>query len=197
MNSRSLLATLATLSTVACGGAKTHVKPADLSGRWDSPTCEALPNGDGTNSYIQRHFQLTEADWTLNMTAFGDAQCQVKLFSARVRGPYTLVQDSQKVEGATEGDFRFNERFMTAHVQDLAGAFNASKCGAGDWTVGVEQAVPNACLFFQPLASCGADHDVVKVDGDKLFFGQRPADNDMCSPDKRPQALGTLPVVKG
>lgn len=198
MNATTRLAiTLAALSAAACGGAKTAVKPQDLAGRWDSPTCEAIPNGDGSNSYVQRHFQLTESSWTLNLDAFGDARCQTKLFTARVAGPYTLVKDSDAVPGATEGDFGFGERYLTAHVQPLADAFAQSGCGTGTWTVGAEQAIPGACLFFKPIAQCGTDHDLVKVDGDKLFFGQRPADNDMCVPGKRPAALAALPVVKG
>ncbi|MFP2931489.1 hypothetical protein ACLESO_41150 [Pyxidicoccus sp. 3LG] len=198
MNATTRLAlTLAALSAAACGGGKTAVKPQDLAGRWDSPTCEAIPNGDGSNSYLQRHFQLTEANWTLELDAFGDAQCQTKLFTARIVGPYTLVKDSEQVSGATEGDFAFGERFLTAHVQPLADAFAQSGCGTGTWTVGAEQAVPGACLSFKPLAACGTDHDLVKVEGDKLFFGQRPADNDMCSPNKRPATLAPLPVVKG
>lgn len=188
---------VAALSAAACGGAKTAVKPQDLAGRWDSTACEAIPNGDGTHSYIQRHFQLTEEKWTLNLDAFGDAQCQTKLFTARVVGPYTLERDSEKVTGATEGNFGFGERYLTAHVQPLADVFNQSGCGAGAWTVGAEQSVPGACLSFKPLTLCGTDHDVVKVDGNQLFFGQRPADNDMCSPDKRPQALASHPLVKG
>jgi hypothetical protein len=197
MNATTRLAvTLAALSAAACGGAKTAVKPQDLAGRWASATCEAIPNGDGTNSYIQRDFRLTEETWTLNLDAFGDAQCQTKLFTARMVGPYTLVRDSEKVEGATEGDFVFGERYLTAHVQPLADAFAQSGCGTGTWTVGTEQAIPGACLFFKPIAQCGTDHDLVKVDGDKLFFGARPADNDMCAPEKRPSALATLPVVK-
>lgn len=198
MNATTRLAVaLAALSAAACGGAKTAVKPQDLAGRWDSATCEASPNGDGTNSYLQRRFQLTETAWTLNLDVFGDAQCQMKLFTARLVGPYTLERDSEKVAGATEGNFGFGERYLTPHAQPLADAFAQSGCGSGTWTVGTEQSVPGACLFFKALADCGTDHDLVKVDGDKLFFGQRPADGDMCTPDKRPQALTALPVVKG
>ncbi|WP_164008721.1 hypothetical protein [Pyxidicoccus trucidator] len=198
MNATTRLAlTLAALSAAACGGAKTAVKPQDLAGRWDSPTCEASPNGDGSTSYVQRHFQLTESAWTLELDVFGDAQCQTKLFTARLLGPYTLERDSEKVAGATEGNFSFGERYLTAHIQPLADAFAQSGCGTGTWTVGAEQSVPAACLSFKALAGCSTDHDLVKVDGNQLFFGQRPADNDMCAPDKRPLALAPLPVIKG
>ncbi|MCP3169817.1 hypothetical protein [Myxococcus qinghaiensis] len=193
---RSLVLALATLFVAACGGAKSHVRPQDLAGTWDSAACEAVPNGDGTSNYLQRHFQLTESAWTLHLDVFGDAGCQTKLFTARVVGPYSLGQDSEKVSGATEGNFAFGERYLTAHVQPLADVFTQTGCGTGAWTVGVEQPVPGACLSFKPLASCGTDHDVVKVEGSQLFFGERPADNDMCAPAKRPQTLASHPVVK-
>jgi hypothetical protein len=43
-----------------------------------------------------------------------------------------------------------------------------------------------------PGADCPADFDVVKRDGDDLFFGARPADNDMCTAAKRPTALSPV-----
>ncbi len=191
-----LLAALATLSAAACAttqGGKTAVQPRELVGTWESPSCESI----GGNNFIQRHFTLTENTWTLNLNAFGDAQCQVKLFTARIQGPYTLVQNSAAVPGATEGNFGFGELYMTPHVQGLADAFQNAKCGTGTWKVGEEQrTTETGCLFFRPTSACGTDHDLVKVEGNQLFFGQRPADNDMCSPEKRPTALAALPVVK-
>jgi hypothetical protein len=192
-----LLAAVAALSaacaTTSAQGPKTAVKPQDLAGTWASATCESA----GNNNYIQRHFTLTENTWTLNLVAFGDAQCQAKLFTARIQGPYTLVKDSEAVPGATEGNFGFGELYMTPHMQPLADAFQNAKCGSGTWKVGEEQrTTETGCLFFKPTSACGTDHDLVKVEGNQLFFGQRPADNDMCAPEKRPAALAALPVVK-
>lgn len=190
-----LLAALATLSA-ACAttqGATTAVKPQELAGTWDSATCEPA----GNNNYIQRHFTLTEDSWTLNLDAFGDAQCQTKLFTARVVGPYKLVKDSSAVPGATESNFGFGELYMTPHLQPLADAFQNAKCGSGSWKVGEEKRTSDTgCLFFRPTSLCTTDHDIVKVEGDQLFFGKRPSDNDMCTADKRPTALATAAVVK-
>lgn len=36
---------------------------------------------------------------------------------------------------------------------------------------------------------CAADFDLVARSGDRLRFGARPADNDLCTADKRPTAL--------
>ena len=141
-----LFAAVATLTlTAAC--ATTSVRTKDLVGDWDSASCEA----SGGGSYIQRHFHLTEEAWTLNLDAFGDADCKTKLFSARVGGPYTLERDSEKVAGATEATFGFRDQVMTPHVQGLATAFANAKCGTGTWTVGQEQATATTgCLFSAP-----------------------------------------------
>ncbi len=50
----------------------------------------------------------------------------------------------------------------------------------------------SAGLGQRPIASCPADYDLVKVENDALVFGSRPADNDMCSSEKRPTSLSAL-----
>jgi len=155
------------------------------------------PNPDGSRTYFKRHFTMTEKDWTLHFNAFGDPGCTVKLFTARFEGPYTLLADSQKVAGATEGNFVFAKHYMTAHVQPVADWFQGSKCGTQAWKVGEEQETSTTgCVFLKPVAACGTDHDLVKVEGGQLFFGKRPGDNDMCTPDKRPTALTQVAVVR-
>ena len=65
---------------------------------------------------------------------------------------------------------------MTPHVQPLADAFQNAKCGSGTWKVGEEQRTTDTgCLFFRPTSACSTDHDIVRVEGPQLFFGQRPA----------------------
>jgi hypothetical protein len=198
-----LCISLATLTLAAgcatTGGASgTQVKTKDLKGSWTSAVCEAMPaNPDGSRTYFKRRFTLTEREWKLNFETFGDAGCTARLFTARFEGPYSLGKDSEKVAGATEGDFAFGRTFMTAHVQPVADWFQGAKCGTGAWKVGEEQETSaTGCVFLKPVTACGMDHDVVKVEGDRLFFGQRPADNDMCTPDKRPTALTAVAVVR-
>ena len=185
-------------SAGASAGPTTHVKPQDLEGAWTSAACEAMPpQADGSRTYFKRHFTLTQKDWELHFQAFGDPGCSVKLFTARVKGPYTLVKDSERVPGATEGNFQFAHQYMTAYVQPVADWFQGARCGTGPWKLGEEQETSSTgCVFLKPVAACGMDHDVVKVDGQRLFFGHRPADNDMCTPDKRPSALGDVAVVR-
>jgi hypothetical protein len=49
------------------------------------------------------------------------------------------------------------------------------------------------CAAWRPVAFCGEDHDLLALTAEGLHFGVRPADNDMCVPDRRPTAL--LPAV--
>ena len=184
-------------ATSGSAASHTKVKPNDLQGAWTSAVCESMPNPDGSKTYFQRHFTMTEKDWTLHFNAFGDPGCSVKLFTARVEGPYTLVKDSEKVAGATEANFGFGRHYMTAYVQPIADWFQGARCGTQPWKLGEEQETSNTgCVFFKPVSACGLDHDVVKVDGKQLFFGQRPADNDMCTEGKRPMALTQVAVVR-
>ena len=43
-------------------------------------------------------------------------------------------------------------------------------------------------------SECPAEYDIVSVDGDDLYFGQRVTD--MCKEDGRPTALVEYPVIK-
>jgi hypothetical protein len=75
----------------------------------------------------------------------------------------------------------------------VAGAWEAR--GAADFATGVAQDVlRTGCAGFgqYPGADCPADFAVVKRDGDDLFFGARPADNDMCTAARRPTALSPV-----
>ncbi|MFT3768956.1 MAG: hypothetical protein QM820_26245 [Minicystis sp.] len=100
---------------------------------------------------------------------------------------------SAKVEGASEGVFSFDTRTITPKAQAFADFLDTlDGCGAGAWkvdTAGDIFASGCAALGSYPAAMCPADYDVVKVSADALQFGARPADNNMCTADKRPTAL--------
>jgi hypothetical protein len=51
-------------------------------------------------------------------------------------------------------------------------------------------------LGQRPGSSCSADHDLISLAADGLHFGQRPADNDMCTPERRPAALSPLALQR-
>lgn len=170
--------------------------PAELVGQWVSGACEAYPNGMGGENYLTRDFTLTESTWSLLLTIFADAGCTTPFFVVEIDGPYTLGAASAAVPGATEGDFGFASIVWTAKLQQAADLFTMSGCGAEPWAVDVPQDVGGTgCIgIAHPIAECPTDHDIVAIDGDQLFFGERVTD--MCKPEGRPTALNTYPVIK-
>ena len=192
-----LSAGCASSSKNTLGAAETAPRPEQLTGAWTSATCESMPGPNGSTTYFKRHFTMTPKEWTLKFQTYGDAACTMGLFTARFEGPYEVKAASSKVAGATEADFGFRRHFMTAHVQPVADWFQGAHCGTEAWKVGQEQETSTTgCVFLRPVASCGTDHDVIKLEGRELFFGQRPGDNDMCTEGKRPTALTQVAVVR-
>lgn len=169
------------------------VEALDLAGRWLGPCAAA---GDGT--YFVLDFDLSAADWSVDYVVHGDEACSSPLLTVAIEGPYALTGASEAVSGAWEGTFSFSSKQMTPHVADLAAALDGAGCGSAPWTIGSAQDVYEAgCPAFgqYPEASCSADYDIVSRTGETLQFGARPADNDMCSEDKRPQALSPLELA--
>ncbi|MFZ4735342.1 MAG: hypothetical protein ACOYM9_05330 [Bradymonadia bacterium] len=179
------------LLQAACGGAGQVAPtpaPAEptLAGVWQS---ECIDPGNG--QAFRLVFDLKTTDWTLDYTAFGDARCEAANLTVHIEGPYTLGAASKRVEGAREGEFGFARKSVTPHNDGAAG-FLPQACGGGNFAVGVPTDITAGCpgLGAYPIEKCGTDHDIVHFKGNVLRFGARPADNDMCSLEKRPTALG-------
>lgn len=168
----------------------------DLAGHWASKGCEAYPDGKGGQNYLTRDFTLTETAWSLDLTLFGDEDCSYPLFSSEIHGKFTLGELSATVDGATEGQFGIDTNDWTAHDQGLADTFTMSGCGTGPWELEKAQDVTGTgCIgVAHKTSECPEEYDVVAVDGDELFFGQRITD--MCKEDGRPTALAAFPVVE-
>jgi adenomatous polyposis coli down-regulated (APCDD)-like protein len=197
---RSSLVALA-IASAGCGaGQDKEVSTAQVSlaGHWVSASCESSPGAGGSTNYFTRDFTLTATEWTLAFTLFGDAACTQKTATVDI-GAYRIAGDAARVPGAREAEFSFGRRTVLPEAKAFADFLSGTKCGTSPWKVGEKQdLLAGGCaeLGEYPVARCASDNDVVKVDGDKLWFGQRPSDNDMCTPAKRPQALGAAPVTR-
>lgn len=173
-----------------------------LQGTWASPACESVPDGKGGSMSFKRTFKFAKSTWAIDFSTYGDPACSAdkKMVTVDIDGPYKLEKPSAAVPGATEARFLFAHRKATPQSDGAAGWLNSVKaCGHGDWkahaTVDIDQ-TGCAELGAYPKKACEGEFDVIKVDGDQLFFGNRPADGNLCSKDRRPAALGK-PVQKG
>jgi hypothetical protein len=201
----SRLAVVVALAALAgCPGTPTkpddklgaHVTPPIVGG-WSS-VCFPLSYEDGTEGFAQLVFDMTPTTWSLDYTMFDDAACTSRLGTTHIDGPWVVEKPSTTLPGAFEARFDFAHRTITPHVDGFIAFLQSMACGKAPYAVGTPQDIlasgcPN--LGFQPLEACRADYDLVFVNGGTLQFGARPKDNNLCTPDRRPTALGS-PLAK-
>lgn len=180
---------LALLSTAAAAA-----PPAEplrtLSGEYVSAGAEDW----GRGTFGRRDFTFADGHWTLRFVLALDPDFAHEVFAFRTGGSYRVTRPSPAVPGAFEADFHEGAKFVTQLTPDakLAEAFGLAGCGLA---VGVERDISGSgCALWRPVAVCAEDHDLLALDAaGGLRFGVRPADNDLCTPEKRPTAL--LPAV--
>ncbi|MDC0720432.1 hypothetical protein [Nannocystis bainbridge] len=192
-----LTAAFALACAHGCDGDDTENPEAapDIAGTWVGD-CLPSPQADGSTQYLRLEFAITGDAWKLDYVTHADDACATKLATVHIEGPYALQQPSSAVEGAWEARFGFTTKTIRPEVDGLRDYLNSLEgCGASEFATGVAQDVlTTGCAGFgqYPGADCPADFDLVKRDGDDLFFGARPADNDMCTAGKRPTALSPV-----
>jgi hypothetical protein len=144
-------------------------------------------------------FDIGAVNWAIDYTVFGDQTCTTKFLAVRIEGTYT-IGDKSSVPGAYDARFGFARKMVTPHM-DAAAQFltSAAGCAQAGFTTGVAKDISGtgcANLGQRPISSCAADYDLVKVDANQITFGDRPADNDMCTEAKRPKALSKNAVPR-
>lgn len=183
------LAAVCAGSALAEGSFAAKAELETLSGTYASTAPETWYGGFGT-----RKFTFEDGTWGLSFTHALDPGMEVTTFRFRTEGPYEIGAPSAAVAGAYEGNFTEAKKYVTLLTEDpqLIAAFGFAECGL---TYGVETDISETgCASWQPVAVCGLDHDLIAKDAAGVYFGVRPNDNDMCTPDKRPTAL-LQPVV--
>ena len=177
------------------GGGEDALRTSDLAGTWASPSCE-VGGAPGSEFYYERLFTLTETTWALDFTLYTDADCATAGSMATITGPYTLGEGSDTIEGAHVADFTNGTKTLTAFDAGTAGFFEGSGCGEGAWVVGEAKDISQtgcAPLGVEAIDDCPVEYDLIRLEGDELFFGDRSAG--MCDPGARTGALQTVPVV--
>ena len=161
---------------------------------------EALENLSGTymdvepygygEAFGQRIFTFDQGKWSLKFTLGLDPKLEHQVFEFRTYGTYEIIEPSAIVEDAFNAVFGEDKKFLTLKTDNpqLIEAFGFASC---DLTPYVEKDISIAgCSLWKPVSVCPADYDLLSLDEDGLLhFGVRPADNDMCTADKRPISL--------
>jgi hypothetical protein len=156
--------------------------PPDISGTWKS-ACASSAIWTVVN---------TGTTWDLKIETYGDAACTKRKSALHLAGTYVFGNETA-TPGVWEGNFSWTARDYTADDKKTAKAFGKlcgiKKVKAGE-TVSIHE---KGCakMGFKPAADCPTDYDLVTLDLDNLRFGARPADNDMCTVEKRPTTVDT------
>lgn len=144
----------------------------------------------------KRVFTFDKGKWTLVFTLGLDPELKMQVFQFRTFGTYKVQGKSNKVADTYNALFTEEKKLLTLKTSDenLIRVFGFAPC---NMTLDVEQDVSEkGCSGWKSVADCPGDNDLLSLDKDgKLYFGNRPQDNDMCSPEKRPTSL-TPPVEK-
>lgn len=160
-----------------------------LSGTYTSLSAEDW----GRGTFGTREFSFDKGKWTLRFTLALNPKMENKVFEFRTLGTYKVLGKAKNVE-AYEAIFYEDKKFVTLKTsnQELIKNFGLASCGL---STGVEKDISvEGCALWPSVKDCDEDHDLLALDADgQLYFGVRPADNNMCSSDKRPNKL--LPPV--
>lgn len=192
------LSVLTAVSSVAFAAKEKKLAKPNLAGNWTSEKCESMPNGQGGETYFTRSFPMTKKEWKIDFTVFGDKDCTQPLFTLDVAGKWELRGQSKSVEGAHNAFFGFKTRTLTAKSEGAVQFMNQAEfCGKKDWKVGEAHDIHKtgcAQLGAKPAKECKGEHDLVKVDGEKVFLGDRSGN--MCEKNNYPSKLYPVALIK-
>jgi hypothetical protein len=168
-----------------------------MVGRWVSPEREYTTNLDESVYYITRDYTFTNDAFRAVTTVYGDPVSGIKFYTATVDGTYTLVGESNTVAGATDIDFTIVRITMKPDSPAFVDIFMRSGCGDGIWGLDVPQDVSDTgCLSLASIEACPVEYNIVKIQGDFLQMGLRPADGNICSPENRPIELSAKVLAR-
>jgi hypothetical protein len=168
-----------------------------LGGIWQSDRC-VVQERNGIRTSSKSIFVFLESEWALEFTQYSDAACATPSLRAFFQGRYRITGPSSVVAGAYDAEFGFSTKRLTLYADGLLTQANAGACGTRVWRRGREEDVSSTgCLWVVPVSACPQEFDLVKVDDDQLFLGERPpAGQDLCREDRRARTLRSLALVR-
>jgi hypothetical protein len=168
-----------------------------IAGIWESERCDVQErNGRKTSS--RSVFVFLDDEWALEFTQYSDAACTTPSLRAFFHGRYRITEPSSAVAGAYHATFGFSVKRLTLYDDGLLAQANRGACATRSWTRGREEDVSSTgCLWVVPISACREEFDLVKLDGERLLLGERPAaGTDLCRADRRARALRSLPLIR-
>lgn len=163
----------------------------DIQGKWKSVSGEKA----GEGAFVERQFRFLDKFWQIDYALYQDKELQKPVFQFQGEGSYEIEGPSSKIKGAFNGNFKMSRKYITLLTDDKEAiknyGFDIYKLEKGK-KMDISE---SGCSFITPVNECDEEYDIIKTDGSVLYFGKRPADNDISTPEKRPAELG-LPLVK-
>ena len=163
--------------------------PPDLTGTWAMACTAAAAKGTFQNITVT----FTADAWDVVHRMFSDDKCTKETQNVHMAGGYAFGVQSTAVTTAWEANFTIARREMTAGNKKTAKSLG-KMCGIKKMKAGTAVDIHEkgcAKLGMKPAADCATAYDLVAIEGDLLRMGVRPADNDLCTAEKRPTALDT------
>jgi hypothetical protein len=167
----------------------------DLVGEWRSQKCETFVQGNQT-VFLKRQFVFTASTWNLKYTIHADPDCNVALFSNRIKGQYTLG-DAVSLNNTRKITWGQSEKFIAAHVPDILKVLNDTKCGDSSLGLNVERDISvTGCAAFGVVnvKDYAQEYDLLKLEKGLLFTGARV--EGMNVEANRPTKIFEFPLVK-
>jgi hypothetical protein len=166
-------------------------------GTWAFSCRELFP---GAGLYFAGTNTTTASDWEIRLAFSATAGgCAAPIMSFRAHGPLTVGDPVEVPAGATAIDFIVTARYLTLHDEAARGVLATLGCDASGFALGAEVNL-NAMGcggFAASLQACPADYDIFTIEGDTLYIGKRPAQGDICAPERRPTELDrSWPFIK-
>ena len=164
-----------------------------FDGEWISAGVEVRPGGGGSQLYIKRRIINDGDHWEGYFAFFADPEGAHPALTVHMQGRYLFGKPSPVADGL-EVDLPIERVLLTAHNAYFLDLFNsaaAGTCGSSTWELHVEKDVTDThgCLpLGLDLLNEGAEYELMKREGDKLYYGARPADG---SAPNRPEKRAT------
>lgn len=169
-----------------------------ITGKWESVGNEVRPNPWGGLYFLRRYFHNTQTEAHGILVFYTDDSYTNKNITVEVIGPYQFLKQSAEVKGAIETDFEFSKIAVTPHSQSMVDMLNATPVHyLNTWEANVRQEIrEKGQALMGMVIGDYKEYDLIKIDGNLLFYGARPADGS--APDtaaKRATAL-QVPLKK-